>query len=269
MSGIYTGAALGGFGGWAAEHWGWRSGFIGFGAIGLLYALVLLRFLREAPVPHPPFHSESEATPEEPRVLHHLFSRRGFQILLGVNIFWGISSWVVSAWLPTFLRDHFHLGLGQAGLSASVSVQASAFAGVLLGGFLADRWRITEPRARTLVPAFLFLAAAPALFLAVSTAHLPSALAGLAVLGLSRGCFDANHMPIVRDLLPERLSATAFGFLNFSSCAAGGVMIYASGLLKDASVDLSLIFKGVAVGLLMLALLLLQVLPAQRPAPKP
>jgi hypothetical protein len=46
-------------------------------------------------------------------------------------------------------------------------------------------------------------------------------------------------------------------------------MIYASGLLKDASVDLSLIFKGVAVGLLMLALLLLQVLPAQRPAPKP
>ncbi|MEY5010693.1 MAG: L-galactonate transporter [Verrucomicrobiota bacterium] len=271
MSGIYTGAALGGLGGWAADHWGWRAGFIGFGGFGLLYALVLFRWLEDAPdaPADSGVHTGIAAAPAEPAApLSVLFGNHGFRILLVVNLFWGISSWVTSAWLPTFLREHFHLSLTQAGFSASAPVQTAAFAGVLLGGFLTDRWRFSEPRARTLLPALLFFLAAPALFFAVSTENLPWAIAGLALLGLSRGGFDANHMPIVRELLPERQSATAYGFLNFCSCSAGGLMIYVGGLMKDAAIDLDLIFKAVAAGLLILAFLLLRVLRPHR-APNP
>ena len=48
LSGVYAGSVLGGLGGGMAELFGWRAGFLAFGAIGVAYALVLMIFL-----PHP------------------------------------------------------------------------------------------------------------------------------------------------------------------------------------------------------------------------
>src|SRR5207237_74250 len=41
LSGAYAGSILGGLGGWLAESFGWRFGFLLFGAAGVGYALVL------------------------------------------------------------------------------------------------------------------------------------------------------------------------------------------------------------------------------------
>jgi len=81
------------------------------------------------------------------------------------------------------------------------------------------------------------------------TGTLPVALASLVVFGLGRGFFDANHMPIIRQLIDERYSAMAYGLMNFVSCAAGGIMIYAGGMIKDSHADLSLVFRLAAAGL--------------------
>src|SRR3954463_10870792 len=48
MAGIYTGAALGGIGGYIAAAWGGRYGFKLFGGIGILYGVMLALFLRDA-----------------------------------------------------------------------------------------------------------------------------------------------------------------------------------------------------------------------------
>lgn len=68
-------------------------------------------------------------------------------------------------------------------------------------------------------------------------------------------------MPILRQLTDERYSATGYGVLNFISCTAGGAMIYASGLLKDARIDLSVVFKFSAVGLFVVGLMLFAIKP--------
>ena len=47
MSGVYAGAALGGLGGYVAEHYGWRQGFSWFGLAGITYAVVLFFFLHD------------------------------------------------------------------------------------------------------------------------------------------------------------------------------------------------------------------------------
>ena len=47
MSGLYTGLAVGGVGGYIAELWGWRYGFQAFGLFGILYSFVLLYLLRD------------------------------------------------------------------------------------------------------------------------------------------------------------------------------------------------------------------------------
>jgi MFS family permease len=260
MSGVYAGAALGGIGGYIAEHYSWRVGFSIFGFVGVAYALVLIFFLRDAP-------SEKETRIESAgkiafsAALVALFSVGGFWILLCLNGLVGVANWGINGWLPTYLKEHFHLGLGEAGLSATGYIQVASFIGVLVGGAWADRWSRKNPRGRAFVPAIGYCVAGPCLFLSAMTNTLPVAIAGLMVFGMGRGFFDANHMPILRQLADERYSATGYGVLNFISCAAGGAMIYASGLLKDAQIDLSVVFKFSAVGLFIVGLMLFAIKP--------
>ncbi len=259
MSGIYAGAALGGIGGYIAQHYGWRAGFDLFGIIGVVYAVFILFTLRDA---NHPTTLERDSAPIPPApfsvftALSALFSQPAFLVLLGINGLVGVANWGINGWLPTYLKEHFQLGLGAAGLSATGYVQLASFAGVLIGGAWADRWSRTQPRARALVPAFGYCLVAPCLFLSMTTNVLPLAILGLIVFGLGRGFFDANNMPLLRQVTDERYSATGYGLLNLVSCVAGGIMIYAGGWLKDAQVDLSKVFQFSAAGLLIVGLLL-------------
>lgn len=261
MSGIYTGAALGGLGGFVAEYSGWRSSFEVFGAIGIGYAVIVGIFLKESPTEEKSDQHSGPSQVSAASAVRGLFSVRAFWILLLLNIFFGITNWGIGAWLPTYLREHFKLGLGAAGMSATGYIQFASFFGVLFGGIAADYWTRTNARARALVPAIGFCVAAPFLYLSATTNTLFIALCGLSIYGISRGLFDANHMPVMRQLVDERYSATGYGFLNFVSCAAGGVMIYISGRLKDAQIDLSQVFQFAALGLLLTGLFLFAVKP--------
>jgi MFS transporter, Spinster family, sphingosine-1-phosphate transporter len=173
----------------------------------------------------------------------------------------GAANWSINGWLPAYLKEHFHLGLGAAGLSATSYIQVASFVGVLVGGAWADRWARTQPRGRSLVPAIGYVIAGPCLYLSATTNALPVAIVGLVVFGLGRGFFDANHMPILRQIADERYSATGYGFLNFISCAAGGAMIYAGGRMKDAGIEFGKIFQISAFGLVVVGLILFALKP--------
>jgi MFS transporter, Spinster family, sphingosine-1-phosphate transporter len=262
MSGIYAGAALGGMGGFLAEHWGWRYGFTLFGAFGVGYALVLMFLLEDAPVEQAATGEPSMAKTSVKDLLPTLFGQPGFWLLMALNVLVGVVNWMIYGWLPTYLQEHFSMGLGAAGMSATGYIQAASLAGVLTGGVWADRWSRVNRRGRALVPAIGYCAAGPCLWMAASTDLLPLAIVGLAVFGLGRGFFDANQMPILRDLVDERYSATGYGLLNCISTAAGGVMVYIGGAMRDAQIDLGRVFQGCAGALLVVAFLLFMVRPA-------
>ncbi|MSU66251.1 MAG: MFS transporter [Opitutus sp.] len=154
------------------------------------------------------------------------------------------------------LRERFDLSQGKAGLTATATLQIASFCGILLGGALSDFLSARDPRARMLVPAWGYLAAAPALLLLASSHVLLIALAGLVVYGVARGFFDANLMPMVRQSVDERYSATAYGFLNLIGCFTGGAMTYAGGSLRDAGLNLSIAFGICAGGILVTGLIL-------------
>ena len=63
MTGLYTGSALGGFGASVAAEYGWHSAFHWFGITGMIYAIVLIVFLREKKDPHPTIASPSNRLP--------------------------------------------------------------------------------------------------------------------------------------------------------------------------------------------------------------
>lgn len=254
-SGIYAGAALGGIGGVIAEYFGWRIGFTLFGAFGVLYALVVLVFLRDANVQR----DVSEAPKAPINILatgKSLFREWPFWALLILNAFVGIANWLVYTWMPTFLQEGFGLGQGEAGLTATVYLQVASFIAILAGGVWADRWSVSNPRARTYVTAIGFAVAAPALFITGGSSFLPIAIFGLIFYGLGRGFYDANLMPILRQVIDERYSATGYGILNFVGCMVGGVMTYAGGALRDAHVPLGITIQGAAIGIVVTSLML-------------
>ena len=263
LSGVMAGAALGGIGGWLAERHGWAYAFEIFGVVGVVYAFVLVAFLRDAP------RDGLTPTPETTGVekvrvgtaLANLFSRPMFILAL---FYWGLlgtAGWGIVGWMPTYLNEHFHLSQGTAGLSATGYLQTAGMLGMLIGGAWADRWSRTNERARIFVPIIGLLAASPGILLAAHTGWLPLAIGGLVVYGLARSFSDANMMPILCLVSDPRYRATGYGVLNMFACVVGGITIYVGGALRDAKVDVNKIFYFAAAALVVCAALLYFVRP--------
>ncbi len=254
MSGLYAGLALGGLGGYIAELWGWRSGFHVFGFIGIIYSLILLYVLKDhKPEPAGPAEDSTKLLPKIslPGALKVLFSEASFFVLLFYFSVLGMVNWIIYGWLPTFLKDHFHLNLGEAGISATGYVQIGSFIGVIAGGILADKWTRKNNKGRLYVLIIGFTLGAPFLFLMASTNVFSIAIIAMLIFGLARGFNDANLMPILRQVADGRYIATGYGLLNFLSTIVGGLMVYIGGALKDAHIDLSIIYQISAVIMLL------------------
>ncbi len=258
LSGVMVGAGMGGIGGMIAESHGWAQAFAWFGQLGVVVAIVSAFFLRDVRVMVAP--STTSAADEEKvtlgEALRSLFSSRAFLMALGHWGLLGMSVWAVVGWMPTYLKEHFSLGQGIAGLSATGYYQGASIVGVLFGGYWADRWSKTKLNAPVIVPLIGLIVAAPAIMLSSSTSFLPLAIGGLMVFGLTKSFSDANMMPILTLISDRRYRATGYGILNLCSCIVGGITIYAGGALRDAKIDVSTIFRFGAGSLVVCALLL-------------
>jgi len=253
FSGLYTGLALGGIGGFIAEWWGWRYGFQVFGIFGCIYAIFIFYYLKDKR-PEPVTIEDTLVPAAAPiqfvSSMRLILGNRSFLVLLFYFVMLGIANWLIYGWLPTFLKEKFHLSLGEAGLSATGYVQIGSFIGVHAGGILADRWFRTNQRSRLYMVIIGFSVGAPVLFLMSSTYVFAIAIIAMIAFGLARGFNDANLMPIVHQVIDNRYVATGYGLLNFLSTIVGGLMVYVGGALKDAQIDLSVIYKAAAVLLL-------------------
>jgi MFS family permease len=232
QSGLYAGIALGGIGGgWMGDHYGWRPAFFLLGATGLVYALVLFATLKESPRP-----ARLAVHPQDGRFLdsmRQLAAARPFRVAVFANTLASVAYWCVYTWLALFLFERFQVSLTTAGFSSTFYIQAASFAGILGGGWLADRWTRRNIRGRLWTQAIGLAVAGPFLFLVGTTGTWWVLLPGLVCFGLGRGFFDCNMMPVVCQMVPPNLRATAYGILNFTSCLAGGVMAAAGGAFKD------------------------------------
>lgn len=259
MSGIYAGMSLGGMGGWMAESYGWASGFFVFGLVGVVFAGVLSLLLRDVPRSE----AASAVKVSEPTMvtLRSLGANIPFWI---IALYWGIlgfAGWAFVAWMPTFLREHYNLSETAAGFTATVYLQVAAFAGVLIGGAIADRWSRTSLRGRVSVPMIALMVASPFVFMTSQTDALWFAVVCLIIFGFARGCVDSNMMPILCQVAEPQQRATGYGILNLFSCCIGGLASYLGGWLKERDFDLSYLLIGSAFGVLVSALLLTLVKP--------
>lgn len=256
QSGIYVGLALGGVGGYIAQTSSWRNCFTWFGLAGVIYAVVLMLALRDAPGSNDENHAKRRVRVGE--TILALWSQPAFWILVIYFTLPAIAGWVTKNWLPTYLADTFQLKEGPAGLSATGYIQIASFAGVLFGGAMADWWMRRTDRGRIFTSALGVMLLVPALLGLGYAWSLGAAIAFMILFGLGWGFFDCNNMPILCQIARPEHRATGYGFMNLVSISVGAAATVALGWMRDHHVKFSVAFAvSAAVALLSAGLILL------------
>ncbi len=260
QSGIYAGLALGGLGGYIAQTSSWRNCFNWFGAAGVIYAVILLAALRDAPKQTNGMLEKKSVTFFE--TFRALWMEPGFWILVICFTLPAIAGWVTKNWLPTYLADAFNLKEGPAGLSATGYIQIASFVGVLLGGVVADRWMRWTSRGRIFTSALGVLLLVPALLGLGYAWSLGAAIGFMILFGIGWGFYDCNNMPILCQIARAEHRATGYGFMNLVSISVGALATVALGWMRDHGIKFSIAFAASAAVACLSAVLILLVKPS-------
>jgi MFS family permease len=237
ITGVYLGQAFGGFGATIASNFSWQWTFHFFGLLGVAYSLVLMYFLKEKKS-YTIDHSEKSSIKRE-------FARafKGLGVLFGNIAFWVIlfyfsapsfPGWAVKNWLPTLFSDTLHMEMSQAGPLATITTAMSSFVGVLLGGYVSDRWVQKHLKGRIYTGIVGLMLTIPALFLLGYGSGFVYILMGAMFFGLGFGIFDVNNMPILCQFVSPRYRATGYGLMNLAGISAGAVITGFLGKSADA-----------------------------------
>ena len=227
MTGLYMGQALGGFGATVAQQFSWQQAFHVFGLIGVLYAFILVLFLKECKVPA---NTDNLLHENQPKT-KSLFS--GVKTILAHRFFWvilcffavsSLPGWGVKNWLPTLFAENLQLNMSVAGPIATITIAFSSLLGVLGGGFLSDNWVQKNVRGRIYTSAIGLSLTIPALLLLGFGHSLFHLMAAAFCFGIGFGMFDANNMPIVCQFVAPAHRATAYGMMNMVGVFAGSMV---------------------------------------------
>lgn len=238
MTGLYVGQAVGGFGATIAATFSWHSTFYWFGIIGIAYSVVLALLLHDKPKAA----AAVAASPNPATLMKKESVWRGLSVVFSTWAFWviliyfavpSLPGWATKNWLPTLFADSLGLDMAQAGPMSTITIAASSFVGVLLGGVLSDKWVLRNIRGRIYTSAIGLGMTIPALIL-LGFGHSVVAVVGAGMLfGIGFGMFDANNMPILCQIISAKYRATAYGIMNMVGVFAGAAVTHLLGKWTD------------------------------------
>ena len=233
MTGLYTGSALGGFGATVAANYGWHSAFHWFGIVGMVYALVLVLFLKEKREQQSTVADTHKKIPLL-KGLGLLFSNVAFWVILFYFAAPSLPGWATKNWFPTLFAGSLNMPMEEAGPLSTITLAVSSFVGaVLIGGPLSDSWVQKNVRGRIFTSAIGLGLTIPSLIL-LGYGNTFFTVVGAGVLfGVGFGMFDANNMPILCQFVPKKLRGTAYGFMNMVGVFAGAGVTQVLGRFKD------------------------------------
>jgi MFS transporter, ACS family, D-galactonate transporter len=237
ITGVYLGQAFGGFGATIASNFSWQWTFHFFGLIGVAYSMVLMLFLKEKKgytIDHSQKSSIGKEFSQAFKGLGVLFSNIAFWVILFYFSAPSFPGWAVKNWLPTLFSDTLHMDMSQAGPLATITTAMSSFVGVLLGGYISDRWVQKHLKGRIFTGVAGLILTIPALFLIGYGTGFGYILLGAMFFGLGFGIFDVNNMPILCQFVSPRYRATGYGLMNLAGISAGAVITGMLGKSADA-----------------------------------
>lgn len=246
QSAVYFGIILSGLiAGYIAQHYGWRSAFYLFGGLGIVIAIIIFYRLKKD-LPQQVFEKVSvlqtaKSVAEKPTAV---LLTMAFACMIFVNVGY-------LAWMPSLLVDKFGLTLTQAGFSSMFYHHVGAFAGVIIGGVIADKTARKNNRNRLLLQTFSLLAGAPFIYwIGMGSTEIVT-YAALFLFGIFRGMYDSNIFASLFEVVAPAVRSSAAGLMLMCAFLVGAFSPYLLGVLKPTlglAAGLSWLWLGYVAG---------------------
>jgi MFS family permease len=210
---IPLGSAIGvTMGGIIAHYLGWKHAF-GIVALPGLAIAILFLFVKDYKTVDLSFidKSSNKIKMEKKDIIREFITKPSV-----IFTYFGMAAVVfvttaMIVWLPKFFETGNALQPQTAGTLAG-AVMMLALIGAPLGGFLTDRWRKKEPRARMLFPAITTFISSLLLFIAFFLLKGNSQIAVLFLFGIFIMMFIAGAAAVTQDVIHPGLRATSYAF---------------------------------------------------------
>lgn len=259
MTGLYTGQAIGGFGATVAASYTWHTAFQWFGIVGIIYAFILILFLKENPLRCEVVSKNNFSNTQKTPIF------KGFSVLFANFAFWiilfyfaapSLPGWATKNWLPTLFANNLNLPMAEAGPMSTITIAISSFCGVILGGVLSDKWVQRNIKGRIYTSAIGLSLTIPALFLLGFGHNTLGVISAGLLFGVGFGIFDANNMPILCQFVEAKYRATAYGIMNMTGVFAGAMVTHLLGKWGDSgNLGLGFAYLSVVVAIAVALLL--------------
>lgn len=208
---IPLGSAIGvTMGGIIAQAWGWKHAF-GLVALPGMIVAILFLFVKDYKTVDLSFVDKSNNRVKmERKDIIREFIRKPSVIFT----YFGMAAVVfvttaMIVWLPKFFETENHLQPKTAG-SLAGAVMMLALIGAPAGGFIIDKWRKSQPKARLLFPALSTFVSALLLFVAFFLLKGNAQIAVLFVFGIIIMTFIAGAAAVTQDVIHPGLRATSY-----------------------------------------------------------
>ena len=244
----YVGVILAGWlAGLIADKLGWQYSFIIFGAVGVIWGIIMAIRLKDKKE-----DNEATAAKEENKVS----ILDGFKVVfttptaLMLTIGFSGLIFVITGfmtWVPAYLQEDFGQNQAAAGFNSMFWTYLAAFVGVLLAGSLSDKFAAKTNKARMLLQAFGLIAGAVFLFIMGDSKTLWVLYLSFAGWGFFRAFFDANTYTILYDVTPARLHASCSSAMITTGFAVGALAPVILGAMKDSLGSLSATFPVLGI----------------------
>ena len=227
--GVIIASSLSGWLGTIAEG-GWRWAFWGFGAVGILWVLVLIFFLRDTPPIKTNAGGEEKASFKEAALA--MVSKPSAILLtfaFGMLVF---GSNCFRTFMPLFLvkESGYGLSLGSAAFHGVFWFYIGSFIGIFSGARFSDRFASKRPGLRLEIMALGLLLSAPTMAAMVYMPTLFLSCVMMFLFGIGGGFFDCNLYAGLFDVVAPRYRAAATGVYLcgafFVGCPATAVLGY-------------------------------------------
>jgi MFS family permease len=229
QSAVYFGIILSGLiAGYIAEHYGWRNAFYLFGGAGIVVAIVIfLRLRKDKPAQQVQKVSIAQTAMQVAKKPTIVLLTAAFACMVFVNVGY-------LTWMPSLLVDKFHLTLTEAGFSSMFYHHLGAFAGVIIGGALSDRFAKINPRNRLVVQAGGLLAGAPFIYWIGMAETEQITYIALLMFGIFRGIYDSNIFASLFEVVSPAIRSSASGLMLMCAFLVGAFSPYILGMLKPS-----------------------------------
>jgi len=215
-SGIYVGVGIGFFvGGWINDNYGWRAAFYVVGLPGILMALIVRLTIREPPRGL----SEPHVTTGRQYTIKEVWQFFG-RVPAGRNVslagaFHAFVGYGLGAWIPAFFVRLHGMTPGSLGRWLSWITALGGLIGAFAGGWIADRWARSNPRARPYVGMIGASLSTLPLFVTLLVTNTQLALLFLLPYNIFTTLWLGPTIAIIQELVPPAMRSMASAVFLF------------------------------------------------------